>query len=60
MEKELLDIDSGMPKYIKNLSAVISFDEFKADTKSGKYAFILNDPIYKKVLDILLERKKNA
>lgn len=60
MKKELLDIDSGIPKYIKNLPAVISFDEFKADTKSGKYAFILNDPIHNKVLDILPERKKEC
>ena len=58
MEKELLDIDSGIPKYVKNLPAVISFDEFKADTKSGKYVFILNNPTHKKVLDILPERKK--
>ena len=60
MKKELLDIDSGIPKYIKNLLAVISFDEFKGDTKSGKYAFILNDPIHNKVLDILPERKKEC
>ena len=28
------------PKYVVNLPEVISFDEFKADTKEGKYAFI--------------------
>ena len=54
----MLDIISGMHKYVINLPRVISFDEFKADTKEGKYAFILNDPIHKKVLDILPNRKK--
>ena len=49
---------SSYPKYLKTLPRVISFDEFKADTKKGKYAFILNDPIHKKVLDILPNRKK--
>ena len=58
VENEMLDIISGMPKYVINLPRVISFDEFKADTKEGKYAFILNDPIHKKVLDILPNRKK--
>ena len=33
-------------------------DEFKADTNKVKYAFILNDPIHKKVLDVLPNRKK--
>ena len=41
------------PKYVVNLPEVISFDEFKADTRAGKYVFVLNDPIHKKVLDIL-------
>ena len=58
VEQELLEIESGIPKQVINLPRVISFDEFKADTKVGKYAFILNDPIHKKVLDILPERKK--
>ena len=58
VENEMLDIISGMHKYVINLPRVISFDEFKADTKEGKYAFILNDPIHKKVLDILTNRKK--
>ena len=47
------------PLYLKNLPSIISFDEFKADTRSGKYAFIVNDVIYKKVLDILPSRKKD-
>ena len=46
------------PKYVINLPKVISFDEFKADTNKGKYAFILNDPIHKEVLDVLPNRKK--
>ena len=54
----MLDIVSSIPKHVVNLPRVISFDEFKADTTEGKYAFILNDPIHKKVLDILPSRKK--
>ena len=56
--KELNDATSTIPDYQKNLPKVISLDEFKADTDEGKYAFILNDPIHKKVLDILPNRKK--
>ncbi len=48
----------GYPEHIRLLPRVISFDEFKADTREGKYAFILNDPIHKTVLDILPNRKK--
>ena len=43
------------PKNIINLPRVISFDEFKADTR---YAFVLNDPIHKETLDVLSNRKK--
>ena len=43
---------SDYPANIINLSRVISFDEFKADTNRGKYAFVLNDLIHKKCLDI--------
>ena len=46
------------PKNIINLPRVITFDEFKADTKEGKYAFVLNDPIHKETLDVLSNRKK--
>ena len=46
------------PKYVINLPEVISFDEFKADTKEGKYAFILNDPMHREALDVLSNRKK--
>lgn len=48
------------PKQIKSLPRVISFYEFKADTQYGKYAFVLNNPIHKKCLDILPERKKST
>lgn len=58
VENEMMNIISSMPEHVINLPKVISFDEFKADTKQGKYAFILNDPIHKKVLDVLPERKK--
>lgn len=54
----LLNAMSEYPEHIVNLPKVISFDEFKADTNKGKYAFILNDPIHRKALDILPERKK--
>lgn len=60
VRKELEEAASVIPEYIKNLPKVISFDEFKADTKEGKYAFILTDPIHKKVLDILPSRKKRT
>lgn len=46
------------PKRIRLLPRVISLDEFKADTNKGKFAFILNDPIHKKTMDILPSRKK--
>ena len=49
---------SDYPDFVRNLPSTISMDEFKADTNKGKYAFILNDPINKKCLDILPERKK--
>ena len=58
VRKELEEATELIPEFQKNLPKVISFDEFKADTKEGKYAFILNDPIHKKVLDVLPSRKK--
>lgn len=58
VENEMLDIISGIPERVINLPRVISFDEFKADTRDGKSAFVLNDPIHKKVSDILSNRKK--
>lgn len=48
------------PKQLRNLPRIISIDEFKADTKKGKYALVLNDPIHKKALDILPSRKKES
>ena len=48
IENEMLDIISGIPKYVANLPRVISFDEFKADTVEGKYAFIINDQYIRK------------
>lgn len=58
VRKELEEATELIPDFQKNLPKVVSFDEFKADTKEGKYAFILNDPIHKKVLDVLPSRKK--
>lgn len=58
VENEMKAISEEIPKHVVNLPKVISFDEFKADTEEGKYVFVLNDPIHKKVLDILPNRKK--
>ena len=58
VRKELEEASSTIPEYQRNLPRVISFDEFKADTNEGKYAFVLNDPIHKKTLDVLPNRKK--
>ena len=55
----LLDAMNDYPEYVKTLPDVISFDEFKADTNEGKYAFIMNDPIRKRTLDILPSRRKD-
>ncbi len=46
------------PKHVISLPRVISFDEFKIDTKEGKYVFVLNGPIHKEILDVLSNRKK--
>lgn len=54
----LINAMSDYPKSLRLLPRVISFDEFKADTNEGKYAFIINDLIHKKTLDILPSRKK--
>ena len=54
----LIEAMSDYPKYVKTLPDIISLDEFKADTNEGKYAFIMNDPIRKRTLDILPSRKK--
>ncbi len=48
------------PKNIINLPRVITFDEFKADTTEGKYAFKLNAPIHKKVWMYFQIEKKNT
>lgn len=50
---------NNYPDNLKTLPEVISFDEFKADTSYGKYACVVNDPIKKKILDVLPSRKKD-
>ena len=40
VRQELIDATKMLPDFQKNLPRVISFDEFKADTSNGKYAFI--------------------
>ena len=58
VENEMLNIIFGIPSQVINLPKVISFDEFKADARLGKYAFVLNNSIHKKILDVIPERKK--
>lgn len=58
VRKILKNAMSKYPEHMINLPRVISLDEFKADTDKGKYAFILNDPIHRKALDVLPSRKK--
>ena len=57
VRKQLIQATNNYGR-LRTLPEVISFDEFKADTKEGKYAFVVNDPIRKKTLDILPTRKK--
>ena len=59
VRRELEEAMNGYPEYLKTLPEIISIDEFKADTREGKYALIINDPIRKRVLDILPSRKKD-
>ena len=54
----LKDAMNGYPPQLRTLPQVISLDEFKADTSYGKYACVVNDPIEKKILDVLPSRKK--
>lgn len=42
--------------YRCHLSRIICFDEFKASTTAGKYAFIIGDPESGEILDILPSR----
>ena len=58
VRNELLDAMAGYPNHVRLLPSMISFDEFKADTKKGKFAFVINDLLHKKTLDILPSRKK--
>ncbi len=59
VRNELIDAMKNYPDKLKHLPSVISFDEFKADTNEGKYAFVINDIIHKKTLDILPSRRKD-
>lgn len=55
----LKDAMNDYPDYLITLPEVISLDEFKADTNQGKYACVINNPIKKKILDVLPSRKKD-
>lgn len=58
VRKQLKEAMKDYPEHIRLLPSVISFDEFKADTKRGKYALAINDILHKKTLEILPTRKK--
>lgn len=58
VRRVLKEYMKNYPKHLKTLPSVISFDEFKADTRRGKYAFVVNDILHKTILDILPSRKK--
>ena len=45
---------------VEKLPAVIAIDEYKGDTREGKYQLIIADGITKKPLDILPNRYKNT
>ena len=59
VRNELKSMMKDYQEFPNSLPRVISFDEFKADTDYGKYAFIMNDPIHKKSLDVLPSRRKS-
>ena len=59
VRKILKDYMKNYTPCLKKVPNIISFDEFKADTRRGKYAFIVNDVIHKTVLDVLPTRKKD-
>ena len=48
VRKILKDYMKNYPTHLRNLPSAISFDEFKAETRNGKYAFIINDLLHKK------------
>ncbi|EAQ8370824.1 transposase, partial [Salmonella enterica] len=45
---------------VEKLPSVIAIDEYKGDTREGKYQLIIADGITKKPLDILPNRYKNT
>jgi transposase len=47
-------------KQVEALPPVIAIDEYKGDTKEGKYQVIIADGVTKQPLDILPNRKKNT
>lgn len=47
-------------KPVNSLPKVISIDEYKGDTKEGKYQFIIADGLTKEPIDILPNRKKKT
>jgi len=55
----LKDATKNYSDHLNSLPEIISFDEFKADTTEGKYAFIINDIIHKRTLEILPNRRKD-
>lgn len=41
------------------LTEVLCFDEFKASTNAGKYAFIIGDPIGREIIDVIKTRTQD-
>lgn len=41
------------------LTEVLCFDEFRANTKAGKYAFIIGDPISGEIIDVIGDRTQD-
>jgi transposase len=53
-------ISSSMLKETKQLPEVIAIDEYKGDAGGEKYQTIIADPVNRKPLDILKDRKKET
>ena len=51
-------VDSLATSEVK-LPQIISIDEFKGNASGEKFQFVINDPVNKKVLDVLPTRKAN-
>ncbi|MBO8157844.1 MAG: transposase [Bacillaceae bacterium] len=53
-------ISSSMLKETNQLPEVIAIDEYKGDAGGEKYQTVIADPIHRKPLEILIDRKKDT